>query len=211
MGLLDTITNSPNKLFGSGQGVTANVVPLDDQTNQLISAGVNRATAPSDQVANNLNAGVGDSTSSLAGPSVDQRAAKTGENAPMLQAIKNQYNQVAGKDIQRITNQNRINADVTKSQWLKQYAAGAMAQQNVATQNYASLTNAYNQSQMARAQVLSSILGLGGVAVGIGASRGRRSSGSMGGSALREPQLGESAVPQGEYYGGQGTLGEFNF
>jgi exosome complex RNA-binding protein Csl4 len=95
------------------------------------------------------------------------RSAQTGENSTGLQAIRNQYNKVAGDAVGGIIRQNQNNAAIQKSQWQQQAARSAIAQQQVQTQNYEMMTNAMNQADMARAQVLSSILGVGGMAAGM--------------------------------------------
>lgn len=164
MGLFDTVGNA----FG-GKGVSYTPVDIDPKTQKLIDDSVTRATASNEEIAGKLNQGVNDTGNQAlqTDQSLKQEAAQTGQDPSMLQAIRNQFNQSAGKGIQRIISNNNNQAQLTKANWLQQSAQYSMAQQNVATQNFAALTQAYSDSQMARAQLISSVLSLGGTAGGM--------------------------------------------
>jgi hypothetical protein len=98
----------------------------------------------------------------------------------MLQAIRNQYQGMAGKDTNQLMRQNQINAQFQHGQMLSDYARSALAQQQVQTQNYEQLSNAYQQNTMARGQMISSLINMGTDAYAMNKSgmfnRGRRTS-----------------------------------
>lgn len=150
-------------------GANYNTVPLDSTTQGLINQQNQTATQSPGQIGGMLNQNVAQRGQNMfsSGPSTSQTAAKFG-NAPgsasMIQAIRNTYGNQANKQINQIVNQNNWKAPMTQGQMLQQAAQNAMSQQNVETQNYEGLMNAYNTSINARAQVLSSVFQLSGSA-----------------------------------------------
>jgi hypothetical protein len=158
----NTIANVSSAL--SGEGVNYTSVPLDPGTQGLINTDTQVATQPTNQVAGLLNANVaargGQALQSEA--QSNQEAAGLGESPGMLNAIRMQYGQAANQNIQNIMRTNQLQAPLTQSEWLKGAASEALAQQQVETNNYEMLTNAYNAATAARAQALNSILNLGG-------------------------------------------------
>lgn len=163
------------ELFGS-KGVSYTPAEIDPKTQQLINDSVTRAAAPTSEVADKLNQGVNQAGNQAmqSDQQMQQQAAQTGQDPSMLQAIRNQFNQSAGKGIQRIVNTNNNQAQLTKASWLQQAYQHSMAQQQVATQNYEALTQAYSNAQMARGQVLASIFSLGGTAGGMAMQQSRK-------------------------------------
>jgi hypothetical protein len=155
--------------FLGGGGPSLNVVPLDPQTQAKIGTQVSNATQTDQQFSDKMNAGVRDAgAQGLQTDSQAQaRASQTGENPASLQAIRNQYNKVAGDSIGGVVRQNQTNAAMTRANWMQSAARSAIAQQQVQTQNYEMMTQAMNQADMARAQLLSNILGVGGMAGGM--------------------------------------------
>lgn len=196
-GLLSGAANFASNLFGGSNGPSYNVVPLDPGTQKLINTQASTATDPN--AAAKLNAGVAEAGNQgmETEAQANQKAASSGESPGMLQAIRNQYNQQAGKSIQNLIRGNQVNADIVRGQWMSDAAKSAIAQQKVQTQNYENLSNAMNAVEMARAQALSQILGVGGMVAGgymaggnRSRSRGTRIIGnpSNGGeSSLRDP------------------------
>lgn len=159
-GLLDSVGG----LF-SGPSPSLNVVSLDPGTQKLIGQQYSNATRSDAQIANDKNTGVAASGQGALQSSqgANQEAAGQGENVGMLQAIRNKYNQTANQGINNIVKQNQMTAGLDRAQLLKNAASGALAQQNVETMNYQEQANAMNQAEMARAQMLNSVLGAGGM------------------------------------------------
>ena len=169
MGLLDSFTgaNSP----------TLNVVPLDDGTQKMISNQNKRAltTDLSAQQNNGVKAAGGQMAQT--DQSLGQDAARSGQDPAMLGAIRNKFNNVAGKDIQQLVAKNNSNVALKRADLLQQAAKSQLVQQQVETQNYTELANAMNQAEAARAQVLSSVFGAAGTAAGM--YMGRKGGGSQ--------------------------------
>jgi hypothetical protein len=168
-------------IWGSltGQGVSYTPTSLDSNAKKIIDQTVNNATAPTAEIAAKMNNNVGAAaqTTQQSDQAIKQQAAGSAQDPSMLQAIRNQYGQVASKGIQRVIDSNNSQAALTKAQWLQNAAQQAMAQQNVEMQNYENLTQAYTDSQMARAQLLSSVLSLGGTVGGMAASNSKQTGG----------------------------------
>lgn len=201
MGLLDSLTG--------GDSPTLNVVPLDSGTTKLISDQQTRAQQSSGDLAAQANAGVKDSGNQMlqSDQSLNQEAAKSGQNPSMLSAIRNQYNNVAGKGIQQIVNKNTNNTSMARAQLIQEAAKSQMAQQQVETQNYQELANAMNQAEAARAQVLNSIFGAAGTAGGMYLGKsGRRQTvrPNTASDSMFEGAGGQSFSNVGEGYGNIG-------
>jgi hypothetical protein len=149
-------------LFGGGP--QQNIVPLDSGTSELLNSGVNRVAnqTPGQLAGENNQAAQTAAKSFQQSPAqTSQQAAQTGSNPAMLQAIRNQYQGMAGKDTNQLMRQNQINAQFQHGQMLSDYARSALAQQQVQTQNYEQLSNAYQQNTMARGEMISSLIDLG--------------------------------------------------
>lgn len=195
----------------TGKGVSYTPTELDPKTQQLIDASVTRATAPTEEIASKLNEGVANAGTQGMGADQhsNQKLTSMGTDPSMMQAIRNQYGQVANKSIQRIINSNNQQAPLTQANYLQQAYMNSMAQQNVATHNYEALSKAYSDSQMARGQLLASALSLGGSAGGMAMAnhqqRGGRSQSYQDApfatdpSAGREESYGYGGSPRGGF------------
>lgn len=175
-GLLSDVGGGLGNMF-DGSNPSLKVVPLDPGTQKLIGDTTARAGQSNAELTKQANEGVAASgaQATQSDQSLKQDAAASGQNPAMLQAIKNQYGQVAGKSIQDTVTRNQNNASMRRAQMLSEAAKAQLAKQQVETQNYEALSNAMNQAEMARAQVLSSIFGAVGTAAGMYvAGRGRR-------------------------------------
>lgn len=163
------------------------IVPIDSGTNSLIDSAVARGQQTPDQFAQQQNQGVEQTANQAfqSAPQARQQDSTQGYGygqGSINDAIRNQYRAVAGKNISNLESSYSQNAVFQKSAALQQASAEAMARQNVSTQAYSKLMDAYNQTEAARAQVLSSILGAGGAVAG-GAAAKRGGGGGGGGSA----------------------------
>lgn len=164
-----------NALLGQGAPSVPSV-PLDPGTQGLITSQVSAASNPnlSQAINSNVAANAGGQLQTAAG--ANQEAAGTGQNAAMLQAIRNQYNGVAGKQIQGIVNNNNFATPGIQGAMLTQANAEANAMQSIANQQQQIVMQANNAWQAARASALSGILGAAGkplgAAIGMGMAGG---------------------------------------
>lgn len=170
---------TPGGVFNSlSKGADYTPVPLDSATQGLINDQATRATSTDYGGLLNKNVQAQGSAAMASQPSAQQTAAKFGSaggDPSTIQAIRNQYNKTAQKSINQIVQRNNWQAPMTQADQLKQAAQGALAQQQVETQNYEGLMNAYNDNLNARAHVISSVLSLGGSGAQVAASsRGSR-------------------------------------
>src|SRR3954469_6109575 len=144
--------------LNGGEPYTPEQVNLDPQTNQLIDQSGRDSLKSSSDLARDAMQGTGD-TNFLSG-------AKGSGNVAMSGALTNKYGKLAGDQMQALGAQQGFQAEQTRAQRLQQSAIMANARQQVANQNYARQIQAYNNQQAARAQVLSSLMGLAGTAAG---------------------------------------------
>jgi hypothetical protein len=165
MSLLD----AAGRMFSGGGGPGLDVVPLDPGTNKLIGDSVARSGRSDAAIGAEKNTGVQDAGGQgmQSAGDLKAQAAGTGQDSGMLDAIRKQYNNVAGSQINKIVQNNQMTAGLTRAHALQQSAHAALAQQQVETQNYEALSNALNSAEMARAQVLSNVLGTAGMGAGM--------------------------------------------
>lgn len=167
MGFLDDVVggvgNLVNGVLGGGDAPDRKNVDLNPKAKELIKAGVNRAMRSPEEYAAERNAGV-DNATQVIGPNenqLNQQAAQMGQDPAMLKAISNVYQGQAGQQIARLKSDNNLKSGLMKAESLKRMAHAAIAQQNVETQNFERLTDAYNQNEIARAQFVSSLFQVG--------------------------------------------------
>lgn len=181
-GLLD-------KFMPSTTAPQPTLVPLDSGTNSLIDQSVARGGQSTQQFADQQNAGVDQAATQGYGQNPqqaqqhDQSMGYSGADGAVNSAIRNQYRADSGATIDRLKDAYSQQAVFQKNAALQQASAEAMARQKVTTQSYATLMNAYNQTEAARAQVLNSILGAGGMVGGAAAARPKQSRQAPGAQA----------------------------
>lgn len=149
------------------------IVGEDPQTAALIAEGTNRATAPTEEHAANINANVG-TMSQLGGKPGDATDAALGQGPGFLTALRNQYAARSSRDIDKIQSGNMQRAEMMRADKMRKMAQAAMGQQRAMTQNYEMLTQAYNDAEIARAQLVSSIFQMGGQAGGMAMANKKR-------------------------------------
>lgn len=165
-----------------GSAPQPTIVPLDPGTNSLIDQSVARGLQPTQQFADQQNAGVNEAANQGYGENPqqakqhDQSMGYSGGDQAINSAIRNQYRSQSGENINRLKDAYSQQAVFQKNAALQQAAVEAMARQKVTTQSYQTLMNAYNQTEAARSQVLNSILGAGGMVGGAVAARKLRGS-----------------------------------
>lgn len=149
-------------IFGGSPDVKA--VDLDQGTKDLIHNAVGRATneTPQDIQGQILN-GVGGANEGMSQTpeQLGQEAVRTGQDPALMQAISNRYRQMNTQDLDRFKNQSDVQSRYLKGQRMAQISQAAMAQQQVQTNNYAMLSQAYQANEAARAEVVSNIIGAG--------------------------------------------------
>lgn len=198
-----------DQLFGKS-APNLNVAPLDSGTQQLITGMANDAGQSDSQISDKHNAGVAAAGNQALQSDTqgNQEAARTGQNSAMLSAIRNQYNGIAGDQINNVMKSNEMNAPLYRAQMLDMAVKARFAQKQVDNQNYTKLMEANTNAEMARASTLYGILsGAGNVA---GAYVGSR----MGGGRRRQsgPVAGFNMPSMGSQYemnnyGGPNTFG----
>jgi len=148
-----------------GGGPKASIVGLDNPTKDLIHEGVQRSiNESSGDISGQLQEGTAQAMDSLSGPDAGLTAAGTGQDENMLRAIQNKFRNESSKDLKKFRMQTDLQSKLLKSQRMQQMSQQAMMKQNVMTQNFAMLSQAYQQNEAARAEVISNIIGLGGTA-----------------------------------------------
>lgn len=135
------------------------VVPLDADTQHMIDNVSERAADPNYKFAEKLNAGVQEGAKSLGGNAelASQADQREGASPHMGEAIRNAYSAQSNDSVSRLMRSNQHRAELMKADQLKRAAQMRIAQQRVAAQNNATLVDAYNQQEMARAGFIQSI------------------------------------------------------
>ena len=139
------------------------IVPTDPQANALLNAGIDRAQRPEQAFADQANAGIKENAQAmnLGQDQINQKAAASGQDPAMMSAISNVYKGQAQSGIDRLMQKNSMGAGLNRAESLRKMAQAALGRQQVETQNYEKLTEAYNQQENGRAQFISSIFQAG--------------------------------------------------
>lgn len=178
-------------LFDFGSTPTPTQAQLEPGTQGLLNQGAGLASRPSGSFANDSMANVKAATGALGSPTHEADQASTGMTPGMKQAMLGSYGQQAGSSFDRMMQNSQMNAKMQKAQMLRQYAQAALGQQSALVNHYNNLTDAYNASEAARAQVISQVSGLANY--GIGSYMGAK---SMSGSATPDMNLNATDIEQ---------------
>jgi hypothetical protein len=147
-----------------GGGPDQQVTPLDSATKGLINENINRSINETpDDISKQILQGVEPNVSALGmGPEMTNReAVRTGQDPYMMSALSNKFRQNTAKDYQRFKSQTDAQSRLMKGQRMADASQMAFMKQQVQTNNFAMLSQAFQQNEMARAQVISSFIGLG--------------------------------------------------
>lgn len=138
-------------------------ISLDPAVQGLLNDTVKRASADTASFGQATNQGIDERVGQLnqSNNSIKQMAAKTGQDPAMLEAISGAYGSQAHDQIQKIKSQNDFNAPLRKANALSGAAAAVLGQQQAKNSFYQSLTDAYNQSEANRAQLVSTLFQTG--------------------------------------------------
>lgn len=147
-------------------------VQVDPQVQGLIDSGVDRSVRSPEEIAAETNQGVAVGAGQL-GQSEQQaqnQGLRQGGDAGYINALRGAYSARSDQNIGRIVEKNQMQAQYKKSDQMAKMSRTALAQQRVQTQNFETLTQAYNQQEMARAQFINQIFQLGGTGMGMAAA-----------------------------------------
>lgn len=137
------------------------IVPQDQQSNELINAGIARAKRSPQEFGNDINQNVSEFAGNLGSQNTAQEAAQTGQDPATLAAMSGVYRGQAQGDIDKLMKTTNQNAQFQKAESLRKMAMAAMGRQQAQTNIYQQLTEAYNQQETARAGLVSSIFQAG--------------------------------------------------
>lgn len=187
-------------LFGTAP--QPNIVPLDPGTQQLLDQGTTRAGQDASTFAGQLNQGVSQAGNQLgeSNQQLNQQGAAAAQSPGMMQAIRNAYSGQTQKNIQAIQSKNQQAGLYAKLDYTNQMARAALMQQNIAAQNYTTLTQAYNQAETSRAQFVNSLFQTVDVGIGIMAGKAKKAA-PTGGGNVGGYGGGGGGVPYGETTG----------
>ena len=150
--LFQTSTPDPNK------------VGLDPGTQNLLNKQVETANKGPEYFSGLINQGVSDKR--LAQPSGDQSEAGTGMSQGQLGALRQSYAGQAQQGINRIMDQNKLQGSLMKADYMSKVSQALLHQQMQYANQYQVLTQAYNQSEAARAGAINSLFQLANVGIG---------------------------------------------
>lgn len=168
--------------FGGDDEYKPKQILLDPEASQLIDQSGRDALKSHEELAQESLAGTEDARNMMPQDASGQVA--------MSGALSNKYRKMMQDDLDRIGVQQRYLARSRQANRLKQSAQMAQARQSIQVDNYKRLVDAYNAKRQARAQVLSSVLGLAGMVGGaaIGGPAGAMVGASMAGTLAPAPQ-----------------------
>lgn len=138
-------------------------IALDPAVQGLLNDQVNRASADQSTFAAATNQGIDERVGQLnqSNDSLKSYAAKTGQDPAMLEALSGIYGAKAQEQIGKIKTQNELNAPFRKSQALSGVSSAVLGAQQAKNNFYQQLTDAYNQSEMGRAALVSTLFQTG--------------------------------------------------
>lgn len=143
-----------NGIFGQGSDINREIVELDPGTLKGIEDQSLQAARPVEEFNKEISQGVGEQGFMQGQSSMP--------NPYLGEAIRQKYRSIAHQDLDNIRLQNETQAKFRKSQQLQKSFQMQMAKQNVQTANYEALARANMEAEMARAEVLVNVLGIGG-------------------------------------------------
>lgn len=184
--VFEQVGNAIAPIFGGSTDTPKpGIAPLDPGTQGLINAGVTRAGQSGGQFADQINQGVSQNSASVGQDQqhASQEDQQFGGTQPMSDALRNAYSAQSGTNIGKLMKSNQYRGELAKSDYMNKMSQVAVAQQRVAAQNYATLTDAYNQSENSRAQFVNSLFQIGQQGMVMAAANHRKSGKSMAAGA----------------------------
>lgn len=152
---------------------TPQTVELDEGTRGLIKDATTRAIRPAEDYLKELNQPADYAAKAFEAPNTAQASATTGQDEGFLKALQNKHSQVAKSDFDRIKSMNTVTAEQKRAGQMSRMAQIAQGQQQARTQQYAFLTEVYNQQEAAKAGMINELFQLGS-AVMMGAGGGKK-------------------------------------
>ena len=144
-------------IFGNTPQPTT--VPLDSGSQGLLNQDTTLANQSNSAYAGILNNGISEGAHSLSqsDAQMNQEGQRNSLDPNYLASLRSAYGQQANSAIQRIKSQNDYNGAMMKADFMQKMAGTLLGQQQAQVQNYSFLTNAYNQSEQARAALINSL------------------------------------------------------
>ncbi len=188
---------------GGGQPQVT-TVPLDPGTSAIEGQQLNQAAQPSSYYTGMLNSNLGQATGGLGqgDQQLSQVSKQTGMSPGQLGAIRNVYNQHAAEGIGRITQQNQMQGQMMKADYLSKMSQAMLGQQVNAVNQYQVLTNAYQQQEMARAGAINSLFQVADTGIGMQMAQNRKT-GAAALTPSNNPYVGGSSVGSANVGGGE--------
>jgi hypothetical protein len=186
---------------------TPNYVPLNQQSQGLLNDMVSNATSPTQSWADRANQGVSNASQlGIQSAPAESMQANTGVDPSMHQALRNAYQGQANKQIGDIMNKNSFNSQIAKANYSSSINQALQGQAQTHVNNYQQLTDAYNQSESARAQFVSAISGLANYGMGTYAAK-------MTPKAINQPSADQFAAVNNNpmMFGGGGSSSQSQF
>jgi len=146
--------------LGIGGTPQPTTVALDPASQNIENQEATQAGQDSSVFGNEINQNVQAAASGLMNaPQEKNQAASLGGNMPgdTFGAIRNAYSNQAGAQISGLMNQNQMQAQLMKADYMNQVGKAMLGQQVNAANQYQTLTNAYVQQNAARAGAIASL------------------------------------------------------
>lgn len=160
-------------IFG-GNAPTINQVPLDAGAQGELNQQAAQVQAGPAAVATADNHGLNQGVQSMqpGNTATLQATAGQGNDAGMVQGLRNAYASQANKSLEALKTQNDYSAQMQYAQYTNQVAKEALGQQQITNQMYDMMSKSYQNQMQARAQMVGSLFGAAGTAYGINAAKG---------------------------------------
>lgn len=145
------------------------MIELDDSTKKLINEREARAMRPEGDFAKELNDPIDQAQIAM-----KEIPGQVDVNSPFHGAMRKVYAQKAQKEIDRLKAYTQPQAQTNKANALNQVSAQQIAQMRARTQNYEFLTQAYNQQEAAKANLINNLFQIGATAMTYGKLNGKK-------------------------------------
>lgn len=161
-------------MFG-GNAPTMTQAPLDPASQGILNQQAGVAQAGPGAVAAADNQGLNQAAGSMRQTDTGamHETAGLGNDAGMVQGLRNAYNSQANKSIEMLKSQNQYKAQMQYADYANQVAKEALGQQQAANSMYDMMTKSYESQMQARAGMVSSLFGAAGTAYGMSKGAGK--------------------------------------
>lgn len=172
--IANNASDATNQLMG--QTPQLKIVPLDSGTQSIMQSESNMAGQPSSYFSGLLNNSTDQAHNLAQGDQqLNQQAQQMGMSPGQMKAIRNVYNSHAQKGIYQLKQQNDMQGQMMKADYMSKLSQAMLGQQVTAANQYQMLTDAYVQQEQARAGFINSLFQTGDTAIGMRAAMNRQS------------------------------------